>query len=136
MDKYDVYEILYRGFIFCAITIGMLYFVMCISGVVDGLLGLFITVALYTLWLMVAVGTATYLVIIMKGTFRPREIDTIEDLISELETDDVSRSRMLEILELPIVQNPTTLDECDRVQYVIELIKQKTNELDGEKSND
>lgn len=138
MDKYDVYEILYRGFVFCAITIGMLYFVMLVSGVLSGLIGFVITIAMYGLWLMVVVGTGAYLTIVMKGTFRPREPDTIDDLISELEDDDITEIRIKEIIasikvtEL-LKDGAVSGYDYERIQYAMKLAGERIEEIDGTK---
>ena len=141
MDKYDVYEILYRGFVFCAIAIGMLYFVMLVSGAISGLIGLVITIVLYALWIMVVVGTGAYLIIVMKGTFRPREPDTIDELISELEEPDITEIRIKEIVasikvtEL-LKDGAISGYDYERMQYAMKLAGEQIERIEGEKSHD
>jgi hypothetical protein len=100
MDKYDVYEILYRGFVLVAISGGMLYFVMRLSELCNGFAGMIISIVMYFLWAIVTIGTASYVLIIMKGTFRPKEPepDTIDDLIEELEDIETEIPRLNEII--------------------------------------
>jgi hypothetical protein len=142
MDKYDVYEILYRGFVFCAITIGMLYFVILVSGALSGVIGTVITIAMFGLWIMVVIGTAVYLTIVMKGTFRPREPDTIDDLISELEEeDDITEIRIKEIIaSIKVIEllkdGAVSGYDYERIQYAMKLAGDKIEELGGEKPHD
>lgn len=144
MDKYDVYEFLYRGFVFCAISIGMLYFVMLVSGAVTGLIGMVVTAILGVLWLMVVVGTGAYLIIVMKGSFRPRAPDTIDDLISELEDledPDVTEERIKEIIasikvtEL-LKDGSVSGYDYERIQYALKLAGERIEKLEGEKPHD
>lgn len=144
MDKYDVYEFLYRGFVFCAISIGMLYFVMLVSGAVTGLIGMVVTAILGVLWLMVVVGTGAYLIIVMKGSFRPRAPDTIDDLISELEDledPDVTEGRIKEIIasikvtEL-LKDGSVSGYDYERIQYALKLAGERIEKLEGEKPHD
>jgi 5-bromo-4-chloroindolyl phosphate hydrolysis protein len=147
MDKYDVYEILYRGFMFCAITIGMLYFVMMITNALSGLVGLIITGILYALWFMVVVGTGAYLLIIMNGTFRPKAPDSIDDLIEELEDDedpDLTETRIKEIIaSIKVTEllkgGSVSNQDYERIRYAMELAGERIEQLEkskGEKSND
>lgn len=147
MDKYDIYEILYRGFVFCAITIGMLYFVMMITNALSGSVGFVITCILYALWFTVVVGTGAYLLIIMKGTFRPREPDSIDSLITELEDDedpDLTETRIKEIIaSIKVIEllkdGSVSKQDYERIQYAMELAGERIEQLEKtklEESND
>ncbi len=137
MDKYDVYEILYRGFVLVAISGGMLYFVTMLSGLCNGIIGTIIAIAMYLLWAVVTIGTASYVLIIMKGTFRPSEPepDTIDDLIEELENGDVSELRIAEIILLIQADGKSQCDH-ERILYALDLLNKRVKELNGEEKHD
>jgi hypothetical protein len=96
---------------------------------------------------MVVVGTGAYLLIIMKGTFRPRSSESIDDLIVELEDDedpDLTETRIKEIIASIKVTDllkggSVSKQDYERIQYAMELAGERIDQIEkskGEKSND
>ena len=75
-DKWDVFEVIYRSIIFVAIVGGIGYFAWQLLEIlrmnthwIAYPLGVVVTFA----WLLVLISTTAWLVLVAKGTFRPKD---------------------------------------------------------------
>lgn len=107
MDKWDVFEILYRSIIFVAIvgTTGYFSYGITTSLVGSGKSYAFVVATIIIFgWLILAISVLAWLTLVAKGSFRPVEelpedmdIDELEqkiqdgEIISEMKTDEVVR---------------------------------------------